>query len=50
MLKENQAELTPDTLELMSQLAEEFEQRDSSEGRETAKRLRDIRTQAMLLV
>jgi hypothetical protein len=47
MLKQVQDQVTPDFLSLMDQLAADMEAR---EDKEAAKRLRDIRTQAMLLV
>jgi hypothetical protein len=56
MLEEHQAELTPEFLEMMDRLAEEMGQRETrtpaeaQEMVETAKRLRDIKAQAMLLV
>jgi hypothetical protein len=50
LLKEHQAELTPQFLELMEQLAQDIGQREDADSAQTAKRLRDIRAQAMLLV
>jgi hypothetical protein len=58
LLRERQAEVTPEVLDLMDRLAEEAaarsEQgaggREGPEGVEVAKRLRDIKAQAMLLV
>ena len=56
LLKEHQAELTPEFLEMMDRLAEEMGERETrtpaeaQELAETAKRLRDIKAQAMLLV
>lgn len=50
LLKEHRAELTPEMLELMEQLAEDLSQREDAESAQTAKRLRDIRAQAALLV
>jgi hypothetical protein len=50
LLKERQAQITPEVLEIMSHLADDMVQRGDPEGAETAKRLRDIRAQAMLLV
>jgi hypothetical protein len=47
LLKQHQAELTPEVLQLMDRVAEELKER---EDEESAKRLRDIKTQAMLLV
>ena len=50
LLKEHQAEITPEVLELMERLAEDMAQREDAESSQTAKRLRDIRAQATLLV
>ena len=50
LLKQHQAEMTPEFLELFGRLADEMIQRQDPEAGETAKRLRDIRTQATLLV
>jgi predicted trehalose synthase len=50
LLKEHQAEITPEVLELMERLADDMLQREDPESSQTAKRLRDIRAQAMLLV
>jgi hypothetical protein len=47
MLKERQALVTPELLQLMDQLADDLTERNDSEA---AKRLRDIKTQATLLV
>jgi hypothetical protein len=47
MLKENQGALTPEMLELMDRLVQELTEREDAEA---AKRLKDIKTQAMLLV
>ncbi len=49
MLQENREVLTPEVLDLMDQMSKELAQREDDEAKETAKRLRDIRTQAMLL-
>ena len=51
-LLEHQAEMTPEVLELMNTMAAEMAQRadESPEFANTAKRLKDIRTQAMLMV
>ncbi len=49
MLQENREVVTPEVLDLMDQMAKELAQREDDEAKETAKRLRDIRTQAMLL-
>lgn len=50
MLQERRQEITPEVLELMDQLAEEMGQRGTEEFAQTAKRLRDIKAQAMLLI
>jgi hypothetical protein len=50
LLQEHRAEITPEVIELMGHLADDMEQREGSESGQTAKRLRDIRAQAMLLV
>ncbi len=52
LLNEHRAEVTPEMLALMEQMAGEMAQRpeESAEFAETAKRLRDIRTQAILMV
>jgi hypothetical protein len=56
LLKEHQAELTPEFLAMMDRLADEMGQRQSDSAEEaqelteTAKRLRDLKAQAMLLV
>jgi hypothetical protein len=52
LLQEYRAEITPEVLDLMNAMAEDMAQRadDSSEFANTAKRLKDIRTQAMLMV
>jgi hypothetical protein len=47
LLKERQAELTPEVMQLMDRLAQELAQREDGDA---AKRLRDIKAQAMLLV
>jgi len=49
MLKSRRAELTPEVLSLMEELAASLAESDEPEASETAKRLRDIRAQAMLL-
>ena len=51
-LLEHRAEMTPEVLELMNTMAAEMAQRadESPEFANTAKRLKDIRTQAMLMV
>jgi hypothetical protein len=50
LLKEHQVEVTPEFVSLMDQMAADFERRGGDEAMETAKRLRDIKAQAMLLV
>jgi hypothetical protein len=52
LLQEHRAEITPEVLDLMNAMATEMGQREgeSAEFAETAKRLKDIRTQAMLMV
>jgi hypothetical protein len=58
LLRERQAEVTPEVLDLMDRLAEEAAARseqgsggkEGPEGVEVSKRLRDIKAQAMLLV
>ena len=52
LLNEYRAEITPELLTLIEQMAADMAQRteESEEFAKTAKRLRDIRTQAMLLV
>jgi len=52
LLQEHRAEITPEVLELMNAMAAEMAQRadESPEFANTAKRLKDIRTQAMLMV
>jgi len=58
LLRERQAEVTTEVLELMDRLAEEAAERaqsseaggDGPDGAEIAKRLKDIKAQAMLLV
>ena len=49
MLKENREAVTSEVLDLMDEMAKELAQRDDDEAKDTAKRLRDIRAQAMLL-
>ncbi|OQA42693.1 MAG: hypothetical protein BWY52_02135 [Chloroflexi bacterium ADurb.Bin325] len=49
MLQENRASVTPEVLDLMEQMSKDLAQRDDDGAKETAKRLRDIRTQALLL-
>ncbi|MGC8780075.1 MAG: CpXC domain-containing protein [Anaerolineae bacterium] len=50
LLQERRQEITPELLELMDQLAEEMAQRGTKEFTDVAKRLRDIKAQATLLV
>jgi hypothetical protein len=50
LLDEHRAEVTPEMLDLMSQMASDMAQREGEGFVETVKRLRDIRTQAMLMV
>jgi|YNPNPStandDraft_1061719.scaffolds.fasta_scaffold13816_2 hypothetical protein len=50
MLQERRQEITPDVLELMDELADNMAQRGTDEFAQTAKRLRDIKAQATLLV
>ena len=48
--QEHRAEITPEVIELMGHLADDMAQREGPESGQTAKRLRDIRAQATLLV
>jgi hypothetical protein len=50
LLRERQAEVTTEVLELMEQLAGQAAEREGPDGAEIAKRLKDINAQAMLLV
>ena len=50
LLDEHRAEVTPEMLDLMEQMASDMAQREGEGFVETVKRLRDIRTQAMLMV
>ncbi len=50
LLKEHQAELTPEVLDLMGRMADSMAAQEGANAAETAKRLRDIRAQAMLMV
>ena len=50
LLMERRADVTPEVIALMDQLAEDMAQRQDAEGLQTAKRLRDIKAQATLLV
>ncbi len=47
LLKERQGEVTPEVLALMDQLSQQLAEREDAEA---AKRLKDIKTQAMLMV
>ena len=50
ILKQRQAEITPEVMELMEAMAAEMTQREGAASVDTVKRLRDVRTQAMLMV
>ena len=50
MLQAHKADLTPELLEVMDQLAVDLASREGPESAEMGKRLSDIRAQAMLLV
>jgi hypothetical protein len=50
MLKENREQITPELLDLMNQMSADLAQREDEEAKNAAKRLRDIRAQAMLMV
>lgn len=50
MLRNRQAEFTPEVLDIMGHMADDIAQRDDPESAEIAKRLRDVRAQAMLMV
>jgi hypothetical protein len=50
LLREHRAEVTADMLSLMDRLAEEAGESEEQDGVEMAKRLRDIKAQALLLV
>lgn len=50
MLREYRDEVTPELLDLMARMVEDLGQTDNPNSAELAKRLRDIRAQAMLLV
>jgi len=50
LLKENRDALTPEVLGLIDELIQDMSQREDAEAAQTAKRLRDIKSQAMLLV
>ncbi len=50
LLRENRTAITPAMLDLMEQIADEMAQRQDNMGTQTAKRLRDIRAQAALLI
>lgn len=50
MLREHRDEVTPEVLDMMARMAEDFGQAGDPASAELAKRIRDIRAQAMLLV
>lgn len=50
LLKERRTELTPEVFEMLERTAEEIDQQGGRDAAQTAKRLRDIRAQAMLMV
>lgn len=50
LLGEHRAEVTPELLDLIGEMADDMARREDGEAAETAKRLRDIRAQAMLMV
>lgn len=50
MLLDRREEFTPELLDLIAQMAEDMSQREGAEAAEIAKRLRDVRSQAMLMV
>ncbi len=50
LLQERRDEITPEVLALMDQLAQDAAERESEDSMEMAKRLRDIKSQALLLV
>lgn len=50
MLRDRQAEFTPEVLDIMGHMADDMAQRGDPESAEIAKRLRDVRAQAMLMV
>jgi NTP pyrophosphatase (non-canonical NTP hydrolase) len=50
MLLERREEFTPEVLDIMARMADEVARRDDPQSGEIAKRLRDVRAQAMLMV
>ncbi len=50
MLRDRREEFTPEVLDIMARMADDMGQREGAESVEIAKRLRDIRAQAMLMV
>jgi hypothetical protein len=50
MLKENREKITPEIIDLMAQMADEMAGREGEDAANTVKRLRDIRSQAMLMI
>lgn len=50
MLREHRDEVTPELLDMMAHMAEDFRQAGDPASAELAKRIRDIRAQAMLLI
>lgn len=50
MLRDRQAEFTPEVLDIMARMADDMAQRDDPETAAIAKRLRDVRAQALLMV
>lgn len=50
LLKANREKITPEMIDLMAQMADEMAGREDAESAETVKRLRDIRSQAMLMI
>ncbi len=50
MLHDHREEFTPEVLDIMARMAEDMGRREGAEAVEIAKRLRDIRAQAMLMV
>lgn len=50
LLQERREEFTPEVLDIMARMADDMAQREGTEAAEIAKRLRDVRAQAMLMV
>ncbi len=50
LLQERREEFTPEVLDIMGKMADEIARREDPESAEVAKRLRDVRAQAMLMV